>query len=154
MAFALLISAIGKMRGPEAALADHYAGRLRWPLTQHESESSRAVTAQARRMAEAETLLKPVPGGWPLVMLDETGKDLGSEAFAARLGQWQDEGLPGVAFLIGGPDGLDPDLRARASLALAFGRATWPHLLVRGMLLEQLYRARTILDGHPYHRGG
>jgi 23S rRNA (pseudouridine1915-N3)-methyltransferase len=87
-----------------------------------------------------------------IVALDEHGKSMGSEAFAALLARWRDEGKPAVSFLIGGADGLDPELLNAGALALSFSPLTWPHQLVRIMLAEQLYRATTILAGHPYHR--
>jgi 23S rRNA (pseudouridine1915-N3)-methyltransferase len=87
-------------------------------------------------------------------MLDEKGEQLGSAAFAARLGRWRDEGRREARFLIGAADGFDERERREADLLLAFGRATWPHLLARAMLAEQLYRATSILAGHPYHRDG
>ncbi len=102
--------------------------------------------------AEAEELLAAVPPGAALVALDERGRDLTSEALAGQLGRWRDEGARAAAFLIGGPDGLGAAARERASLVLSLGRMTWPHMLVRAMLAEQLYRATTILAGHPYHR--
>jgi 23S rRNA (pseudouridine1915-N3)-methyltransferase len=88
------------------------------------------------------------------VVLDETGKDLSSEALAVLLGRWRDDGVREVRFLIGAADGHDATTRAGADLLLGFGKATWPHMLVRAMLAEQLYRATTILAGHPYHRSG
>jgi 23S rRNA (pseudouridine1915-N3)-methyltransferase len=88
-----------------------------------------------------------------LVVLDEGGKAVTSLDFAAQLGAWRDGGQPGLAIVIGGADGLDPTVRARADLIFAFGAATLPHGLVRVLALEQLYRAMTILSGHPYHRG-
>ncbi len=87
-----------------------------------------------------------------LVALDERGKTSNSTAFARNLGRWRDEGIANTFFVIGGADGLSPELRRKAKLAIAFGSATWPHQMVRVMLLEQLYRAATILAGHPYHR--
>jgi 23S rRNA (pseudouridine1915-N3)-methyltransferase len=101
-----------------------------------------------KRPREAALLLGAVPSGIPLVALDERGKDFGSPALAERLAQWGS-----ASFLIGGADGLDESIRRRADLLLAFGRLTWPHMLARVMLLEQLYRTQTILSGHPYHRG-
>jgi 23S rRNA (pseudouridine1915-N3)-methyltransferase len=88
-----------------------------------------------------------------VVALDERGKSLDSSAFATLLGRWQDEGLGDLAFVIGGAEGLSPAVLERADLALSFGQMTWPHLLVRVLLAEQLFRAQCILDGHPYHRG-
>ena len=103
--------------------------------------------------AEAEALLRHLPANTPAVVLDERGTDLTSLDLAARLGRWRDEGNAAVAFLVGGADGHGTAVRRRADLLMALGRLTWPHLLVRAMLAEQIYRASTILGGHPYHRG-
>jgi 23S rRNA (pseudouridine1915-N3)-methyltransferase len=104
------------------------------------------------RGSEAQAILAALPAEGRIVALDERGRDLGSADIAALLRQWRDEGERLVTFVIGGADGLDSSVLARAELCLAFGRATWPHMLVRVMLAEQLYRAGTILSGHPYHR--
>ncbi len=93
-----------------------------------------------------------LPSGAKIICLDERGKTMDSEAFAARIGEWRDAAAPACAVVIGGPDGLDPAFRARADLVLAFGAMTWPHQLVRALAAEQLFRAMTILAGHPYHR--
>lgn len=93
-----------------------------------------------------------LPDKATIIALDERGKNLDSRAFAGQLGRWRDDAVSAAVFLIGGPDGLSPDLRRKAALTIAFGAATWPHQMVRVMLLEQLYRAATILSGHPYHR--
>ena len=111
-----------------------------------------AVRPERQVEAEADELLAAVPPGAALVALDERGRDLTSEALAGQLGRWRDEGARAAAFLIGGPDGLGAAARERAALVLSLGRMTWPHMLVRAMLAEQLYRATTILAGHPYHR--
>ena len=95
-----------------------------------------------------------VEPGTVIVALDEKGAQLGSTAFAERLGRWRDDGRREARFLIGGADGFDDHDRARADLLIAFGRATWPHLLARAMLAEQLFRATSILANHPYHREG
>ena len=148
------VIAVGRARrGPERALYEHYAARLAWPVTLKEVETRTALPASVQRAREAELLLAAAPKGARLVALDQTGELLTSEAFAARLGAWRDQGAAEIAFLIGGAEGLDAVVRERADLALALGRVTWPHLLVRGLLLEQLYRAQQILLGHPYHRG-
>lgn len=149
----LLVAAVGRAgKRPEAALYAHFAARLRPPPVLVEVEERRPLPAADRRRREGEKLLAHIPEGAVLVALDERGDDLASRDLAARIGSWQDEGVPTLAFVIGGADGLDPEVVARARLVLAFGRATWPHLMVRAMLAEQLYRCRQILAGHPYHR--
>ena len=148
------IVAVGRLRpGPEQALVRHYAERLNWPLAILEVEEKRPLPAAERRARESRLLLGAVPKGASIVALDANGKSLASEAFAAKLAQWRDGGTAEIAFLIGGADGLAPELLQKANFVLSLGSMTWPHLLVRGMLLEQLYRAQQILAGHPYHRG-
>ncbi|MEI6485349.1 MAG: 23S rRNA (pseudouridine(1915)-N(3))-methyltransferase RlmH [Sphingomonadales bacterium] len=124
-------------QSPEADLVQRYAVRLKGRL---------AITEIA------DTAPWPAFGGGRTVVLDERGKDLPSAELAALLGRWRDDGAREVRFLIGAADGHDAPTRAQADLLLGFGRATWPHMLVRAMLAEQLYRAIAILDGHPYHR--
>jgi 23S rRNA (pseudouridine1915-N3)-methyltransferase len=102
--------------------------------------------------AEAELLARVIAAGAVVVTLDERGQMLSSPEFAAMLAKWRDAGRQDVAFVIGGADGIDPSLRARAEASISFGRMVWPHLLVRVMLAEQIYRAVTILAGSPYHR--
>jgi len=102
--------------------------------------------------AEAELLARAVPAGAVLVTLDERGRLLTSPEFATQLARWRDGGRQDVAFVIGGADGIDPSLRARADFSISFGQMVWPHMLVRVMLAEQLYRAANILSGGPYHR--
>ena len=145
----LLILAVGRCREPALnALVDEYRRRCPWVVRVREVAAGGGDTD-----AEAGRLLAAVPEGAAIVALDGRGRDLSSEDFALRLGRWRDEGVRVVAFLIGGADGLAEAARARASLVLGLGRMTWPHQLVRVMLAEQLYRASTILAGHPYHRG-
>ncbi len=117
-----------------------------------EAGESRAGGATTRKREEARALRELVPRTGRLVVLDEHGLSMGSEAFARRLAGWRDEGVPETVFAIGGADGLDPDFVKEADLILGFSQLTWPHQLVRIMLAEQLYRATTILSGHPYHR--
>lgn len=149
----LLIAAVGRAKpGPERTLYDHYAARLKSPLILREVEEKRPLPVAQRMEREGELLLACVPAGAKVVALDERGKTFGSEAFSQRLGEWRDQAVPAVVFLIGGADGHSPAVRARADLLFAFGQMTWPHMLVRGMLAEQLYRAQSIQDGHPYHR--
>jgi 23S rRNA (pseudouridine1915-N3)-methyltransferase len=155
------IAAIGRMKqGPERELVARYLDRAiaggkslglnGFEVSEH--PESRAATAPLRKADEAKVLRAGVPDGAVLVALDEHGKSISSDAFASQLGRWRDDGRTAATFLIGGADGLDPALLAGAALALSFSPLTWPHQLVRIMLAEQLYRATTILSGHPYHR--
>ncbi len=147
----IVIAAIGKLRkGPEQELFDTYVKRLPWGVTV--KDFAEAGSGNDRRDREADRLLKAIPQGATVVALDEHGTALDSVGFADRLKGWRDAGIGDVAFLIGGADGHGPEVRKRADLMLSFGPMTWPHLMVRGMLAEQLYRASTILAGHPYHR--
>lgn len=145
--------AVGRARrGPIEELCRDYAGRLPWSVEILEVEPKKRLAGDALKAHEAELLAARIPEGAVLVVLDEHGKALSSVAFAAAFRRWRDDGRQSVCFLIGGADGLDPGLRDRADLTLAFGPQTWPHMLVRVMLLEQVYRAERILAGHPYHR--
>lgn len=154
----LHLCAVGRIRAdqPERAIFEDYHMRFNrtgkplalGPLTEIEVEDRKGGGMQA----EAELLARAVPAGAMLVALDERGKTLSSPEFAAELARWRDAGQQDVAFVIGGADGLAPSLRARANLSISFGRMVWPHMLVRVMLAEQLYRAATILAGGPYHR--
>ncbi len=149
----ITIAAIGRAsRGPERDLYDHYAGRIRWPLVLRELEEKRKLPAPQLMQREGELLLEAAPAGATLVMLDRRGKVLDSEGFTARLGGWRDTSVSDVAFLIGGADGHTEAMLKKATLVLSFGAMTWPHLLARGMLAEQIYRAQQLLAGHPYHR--
>ena len=146
------ILAVGRLRrGIEADLFEHYRSRIRWPLELHEIED-RKQDDSGRTEREGAAILAAIPAGAAVIALDETGRDLTSQDFAARIGRWRDDGASDLAFLIGGADGLIPAVRERGDVVMAFGRTTWPHLMVRGMLAEQLYRAQQILAGHPYHR--
>mgnify|MGYP001224224109 CR=1 FL=1 len=149
----LWLAAVGRLRGgPIRELVEDYAGRSPWPFALREVEVRKRLSGDALKRAEAELLLDAIPAGATVVALDERGRDLTSEDFAARIGAWRDAGVQDLAFLIGGADGHGEPVRQRADLTLAFGRMTWPHMLVRAMLAEQIYRAQTILSGHPYHR--
>ena len=157
----IAIAAIGRMKnGPERELVARYLERATAsgkPLALtgfevSEINESRAGSAAARKAEEARALRAALPEGIT-VMLDERGKGLNSEAFAAQLARWRDDGRPAVGFVIGGADGIDPDFVRTADLTVSFSPMVWPHQLVRIMLAEQLYRAATILSGHPYHRG-
>lgn len=156
----IAIAAVGRMKqGPERELVARYLDRARasgrtLSLTQFdiiEQAESRAGSADARKAEEARQLLAALPEG-VVVALDEQGRSQGSVAFAEQMARWRDAGRPAVGFVIGGADGLHQSVRDRAELVLSFSPLTWPHQLVRIMLAEQLYRATTILSGHPYHR--
>ncbi len=138
--------------GPLRELCAEYAGRMTWPVVVREVEIKKSLAVDERRRQEAELLRAACPQWARRVVLDERGASLSSDMFARRLGCWRDEGVGDLAFLIGGADGVDPSLRGDADLVLSFGLMTWPHMLIRGMLAEQLYRAQQILAGHPYHR--
>lgn len=147
------LAAIGRSRpGPVRDLFEDYAGRLAWPFTLREVEVRKRLPAEELKRREAALLLGAVPADARVVALDEKGRNLASGDFAACLGGWRDAGAPAVAFLIGGADGHGAEIAARADLVLALGAMTWPHMMVRAMLMEQVYRAQQILAGHPYHR--
>lgn len=147
------LAAVGKAKpGPELDLYTQYIRRLSPPPVLKEVEEKRPLPVPDRMAREAELLLATVPAGAVVVALDERGQQIGSEAFARRMGQWRDQGVGDIAFLIGGADGHGEAVRARAGMLLAFGAMTWPHMLVRAMLAEQLWRSQAILSGHPYHR--
>ncbi len=149
----LWLAAVGRAKaGPELDLYAQYVRRLSPPPVLKEVEEKRPLPVPERMAREAELLLAATPAGAVVVALDERGTSMGSEAFAARLGQWRDQGVGDLAFLIGGADGHHQSVRDRAQLLLSFGAMTWPHMLVRAMLAEQLWRAHAILSGHPYHR--
>lgn len=128
-------------RGPEAELVDRYVKRLSWPF-------------RTTELPDTGGKLPAIEAGTVIVMLDEKGEQLSSMQFAKKLEAWRDQGRREVRFLIGAADGFDNTQRATADLLIAFGKATWPHLLARAMLAEQLWRATSILANHPYHREG
>jgi 23S rRNA (pseudouridine1915-N3)-methyltransferase len=156
----IVVAAVGRLkRGPESDLSERYRERavksgrgigLR-SLEVVEIAESRAREPQRRMLEESIALANVIPKDAATVLLDPRGETVDSNAFTKRLRGWNDGGRD-VAFVIGGPDGLAPTLSDQADLHLAFGALTWPHQLVRMMLLEQIYRATTILSGHPYHR--
>jgi 23S rRNA (pseudouridine1915-N3)-methyltransferase len=128
-------------RGPEAELVERYMKRVPWPT-------------KVSELPDAGGRMPDPPSGARTVVLDETGRDLPSRELAAILGRWRDDGVREARFLIGAADGHDDAVRDEADLLLAFGKATWPHLMARAMLAEQLWRATSLLAGHPYHREG
>jgi 23S rRNA (pseudouridine1915-N3)-methyltransferase len=154
----LHICAVGRMRAdqPERAIFEDYHMRFNrtgkalalGPMVEIEVEDKKGGGMDA----EADLLLRAVPAGALLVTLDERGRVMSSPEFAAQLARWRDDGRQDLAFVIGGADGLAASLRDRAAFSISFGKMVWPHMLVRVMLAEQLYRAATILSGGPYHR--
>jgi 23S rRNA (pseudouridine1915-N3)-methyltransferase len=158
----LIVIAVGRMKqGPERELAERYRKRFDEigrklgfrGLDIHEIPESRARDATTRIAEESAAISALVPENAVLVTLDERGDNIDSVGLARHLGRFRDQSVANTVFVIGGADGLSPELRRKQKLGMAFGTATWPHQLVRVMLLEQLYRAATILSGHPYHRG-
>lgn len=137
--------AVGKVRGAYAELAAEYAKRLTGSLTVRE-------LAAPTQKAEGTAILAALPPKAFVVLLDEHGKDLTSRELADKVAMWQDQGVAELAFVIGGADGLTDEVKARGDFTLGLGRKTWPHKMVRVMLIEQLYRAQQINSGHPYHR--
>jgi 23S rRNA (pseudouridine1915-N3)-methyltransferase len=157
----LIVAAIGRLKaGPERELAERFRDRVAKAgravglrdIEIVEIRESKAADTARRVLEESIALANIIPERAVVVALDETGENLDSGSFTGVLRSWRDAGRPAAVFCIGGADGLGEDVRRRADLKLAFGTATWPHQLVRIMLLEQLYRAVTILAGHPYHR--
>ena len=154
MPMKIIIGAVGKMKkkSPEEALINDYISKTRWPVEIKEVEEKRTLPVDELKSAESELLLRALPTDTKIVALDERGETLSSRELAGRLRTWQDSGVGTVAFLIGGANGHSETLRQRADLKLSFGRMTLPHMLMRVVLAEQIYRAKTILDGHPYHK--
>jgi 23S rRNA (pseudouridine1915-N3)-methyltransferase len=157
----LIVTAVGRLKqGPERELAAMYRKRLEAngrscglrPIEIIEIRESRAQDPERRRTEESIAIANLIPEGARIVLLDGRGDNLDSAALAALMRKWRAEDRPALCFVIGGADGLAASLSQRADFTLAFGAATWPHQLVRIMLLEQLYRAASILVGHPYHR--
>jgi 23S rRNA (pseudouridine1915-N3)-methyltransferase len=148
------IVAIGRLKSsPEKTLYEHYIERVTFPIDVREVEEKKKLPDAELKMREGELLLAEIPQGAMVVVLDPKGTPLTSEIFAQRLRGWRDTGIKTVSFLIGGTVGIDFPVLQRANLILSLGHLTWPHMLVRGMLAEQIFRAQCIISGHPYHRG-
>lgn len=156
----LLLASVGRAKaGPERDLVSRYISRAAAAgrnigfsaIDIREFDEGRARRAEDRKLEEAKAI-RAATGGAPLIACDATGKTLSSPDFAAALAQSRDSGAESLVLVIGGPDGLDPDFRATARLIVSFGAMTWPHQLARILAAEQIYRAMTILNGHPYHR--
>ncbi len=149
----IIIAAVGRMgKGPEKQLIETYSRRIAWPFKIIEVEERRSIKGKERQKSEAEKLRAAIPKGAKIIMLDERGKALSSEAFAKTIEGFHEQAINTLCFIIGGADGLDAGLKHEADMVLSFGPQTWPHMMVRAMLTEQVYRAMTILTGHPYHR--
>jgi 23S rRNA (pseudouridine1915-N3)-methyltransferase len=157
----LVIAAVGRLKeSPERELVERYAKRAGQlgrrigirAVEIIEIRESRAQEVGKRMIEESTALANVIPERAAIVVLDERGQNVDSRSFATKLGRWRDDGKQDAIFMIGGDDGLMPTLRDKATMTMALGSATWPHQLVRGMLLEQIYRAMSILSGHPYHR--
>lgn len=145
--------AVGKSRpGPAQSLFRDYAARLNPPLALIEVEEKRPLPPDALKAREADLLLAQIPAGAVVLLLDERGAELTSPGLADKIGKWRDQGVGDIAILVGGASGHGEAARSRATATLCLGRMTWPHMLVRGLIAEQLYRAQQILVGHPYHR--
>lgn len=141
------IIAIGKCKknSPEAAIIEEYTKRSTWQLVIKEKDNS-------TQKDEADFLTSSIPNGAKVIVLDERGQNLKSIELAAKIADWQLNGTSEICFLIGGADGHLPSTRERADLVLSFGKLTLPHMLMRAVLTEQIYRIQTIIAGHPYHR--
>ncbi|MGR3760938.1 23S rRNA (pseudouridine(1915)-N(3))-methyltransferase RlmH [Roseobacteraceae bacterium NS-SX3] len=153
----LHICAVGRLRsGPEKSLIDDYLTRFDRAGRAMGLGPARVVEVEDKKnagmAAEAALLRKALPKGAVICTLDERGKVITSPEFAERLAGWRDSGRQDLALIIGGADGIDPGLRAEADFSISFGKMVWPHMLIRVMLAEQIYRAATILAGSPYHR--
>ncbi len=147
------IIAVGRLKkGPEQDLIETYLKRCPWSVNITEVEEKRPLKGANRMAREADLLLAAIPAGAHVIALDERGTEMRSRAFAKKINNWQDQGLSVLVFLIGGADGYDAKIKERANGFISFGQMTWPHMMVRAMLCEQLYRASTILQGHPYHK--
>lgn len=151
----IIFAVVGRMkRGPATELVEEYLKRTRWDISVKElADAPATMTADARKAKEAEALLALLDPQTRLIALDARGQQMSSETFAATIQRFKAQGAKKLVLAIGGQDGLDAQVLARAHATLAFGAATWPHQLVRLLLAEQVYRAYTIEAGHPYHLG-
>lgn len=150
----VLIVAVGKARrGPEQSLVEKYQKRTRWKVTVKEVNEQQQGSLEQRLSREGEAILKAVPKGAFLFVLDSRGNEFESDAFARKIEALADQGSATIAFVIGGPDGNDKMVLNRADQLLSLGKMTWPHMIARAMLAEQIYRAWTIASRHPYHLG-
>lgn len=148
------ICAVGRLRsGPEQSLFESYVERLPWTVRVHEIEIKGQADPQKKSIQETQAITGKIPPGAIVICLDSRGKSESSEKLAKRIAFWRDEGVRDIAIVIGGADGIDGSLIDNSDLVLSFGAVTWPHLLMRVLVAEQLYRSHCILTDHPYHRG-
>ena len=149
----LFILAVGRIKkGPEKSLWDLYAKRLKWSLILREVEAKNSYGAGEVKRKEAELLLNKVPKNALLIAMDQNGEDISSGDFAKKIIDWQEAGIKDLAIAIGGSGGLDKIMLDKAKYIISMGSMTWPHMLARVLLLEQVYRAQCILNRHPYHK--
>ena len=149
----LTMVSVGRAKArPESDLFNHYIRRITMPFELREVEEKKKCSGLELKRREAHLLNAAIPKGAVRIALDEKGNNLTSPDFARKIGQWQDNSTRDAAFIIGGADGLDTDLLKECDLIMCMGKQTWPHMLVRSLVAEQLYRAQCILAGHPYHR--
>ena len=149
----ITIAAVGKMRSrPEKLLWDNYLRRISWPLTLYEVEERKPLNTKQLIVKEGELLLKAVLPGALIVAVDKSGKTFSSPSLARLFQEWISDNRKYITFIIGGAEGLHNTILKQADLILSMGTLTWPHLLARCMLLEQIYRSQCILTNHPYHR--
>ena len=148
----IILCAIGRSRlSPEKVLFDHYLKRIRWSFKTHEIIEKRKLPKKNLLRNEGKQILEKIPQCAPIILLDEKGDNLSSFEFSNKLCGWNALGCRDIAFVIGGKAGVDPEIFKKANLILSFGKVTWPHMLVRVLLAEQVYRAQSISEGHPYH---
>ncbi len=149
----ITIVTVGRLKaGPLKDLCDEFRRRIPLALELREVEERRPVSGDERKQREGDLILKELPKSAFAVALDERGKTYDSAGFARQFAAWRQQSCDNLAFIVGGADGLAPAVLEKAAARVAFGAMTWPHMLARAMLLEQIYRAHTILTGHPYHR--
>lgn len=147
------IVAVGKNTSrPIKEICAEYQKRLKWSVSVHEIQiKDRNPSLQKEK--ECSALLKKIDNDTIVIALDETGENISSQQFSSYISKQQNNGHNNIAFIIGGADGLNDEIRSRSNKLLSFGRLTWPHMMVRALLMEQIYRAQQIISGHPYHRG-
>jgi len=149
----ILIAAVGRAtRGPEQELVEKYLKRIPWDIAIKEVAEKRSLPDSKKKESESRKLLSLIPKSSKKIVLDQSGKKLSSLDFSEKIRSWQNQGCSRISFLIGGADGHDKQMKNQADFILSLGDMTWPHMLVRVLIAEQLYRTYSILSSHPYHR--